>query len=165
MKPTPALYGLLAEFETPDAVVAAARRTYERGYRKAIGFRRTHVPLLVLLGGMAGGAGGYVLQYWAMVKSYPINTGGRPLNSWPSFVPVTFELTILCAALAAVLGMFALNGLPMPYHPVFNVPRFATASRSRFFICIEARDPMFQKDGTRIFLEELGSKGVYDVEP
>jgi hypothetical protein len=177
--PPPAIYGAVAEFETPDAILAGARRAYAEGYRKmdayspfpvdglseAIGFRRTRMPLIVLLGGISGGITGYFLQYYAMVVSYPLNTGGRPLNSWPAFVPVTFELTILFAALAAVLGMFALNGLPMPYHPLFNVPRFATASRSRFFLCIESLDPMFDSEKTKRFLEKLKPKGVYDVEP
>jgi hypothetical protein len=176
---TPELYGLLAEFDTPQAILSASQQAYDKGYRKidaytpfpveglsdAIGFRHTRMPLIVLLGGIAGCIGGYFLQYWAMVVSYPINTGGRPLNSWPAFIPVTFELTILSAALAAVFGMFALNGLPMPYHPLFNVPRFATASRTRFFLCIESRDAHFQMERTKHFLESLGPQGVYEVEP
>ena len=174
-----ALYGLMAEFEKPEAVVAAASRAYAQGFRRmdaytpfpveglsqAIGFHHNRVPLLVLLGGLFGCVGGYLLQVWAMVWSYPLNIGGRPLNSWPAFIPVTFELTILCAALTAVFGMLALNGLPMPYHPVFNVPRFALASRSRFFLCIESRDPLFAAETTRAFLRSLGPKDVYDVEP
>ena len=138
----PGLYGLMAEFEAPEALLEAARRAYVTGYRHmdayspfpveglaaAIGFQRTQLPLVVLLGGIIGGVGGFLLQYYAAVIDYPLNVGGRPLNSWPAFIPVTFELTILMAALFAVLGMLALNGLPMPYHPVFNVPRFALAS-------------------------------------
>lgn len=153
----PDLYGLMAEFDTPTALVAAARRAYQAGYRRmdayspfpieelheAIGAHHTRLPLLVLLGGLAGGLGGYALQYWVSAVAYPINVGGRPFHSWPAFIPVTFECTILVAALSAVLGMLALNGLPMPYHPVFNAPRFALASRNRFFLCIEARDPRF----------------------
>jgi hypothetical protein len=104
------------------------------------------------------------LQYWAAVIDYPLNIGGRPLNSWPMFIPVTFELTILLAALSAVLGLLALNGLPMPYHPVFNVERFQLATRNRFFLCIEAADPKFDHEATRRFLESVGSQGVYDVE-
>jgi hypothetical protein len=172
------LHGVMAEFADAAALLAAAAAARGRGYRamdayapfpveglgEALGLRPSPMPLFILLGGAAGCAGGYGLQYWGMVASYPINTGGRPLNSWPAFVPVTFELTILCAALAAVLGMLLVNGLPMPYHPVFNVPRFSLASRSRFFLCIESRDPLFGEDDVRRFLRELGPSGVYDVE-
>jgi len=174
----PAIYGLLAEFDRPDDLLAAAHRAHEAGYRRmdaytplpiaglaeAIGFRRTHLPLIVLLGGIVGGVGGYLLQYYASVIDYPLNVGGRPLHSWPAFIPVTFELTILGAALAAVLGMLALNGLPMPYHPVFNVPRFELATRKRFLLCLEASDPQFDRDGTKRFLERLPSQAVYEVE-
>lgn len=173
------LHGLMAEFEGAEVLLEAARRAHEKGYRRmdayspfpveglseAIGFHQSRVPLLVLAGGIGGAVGGYLLQYYAMAVSYPLNIGGRPLNSWPSFIPVTFELTILCAALAAVFGMLALNGLPMPYHPVFNVPRFDLASRSRFFLCIEARDPLFDREKTRQFLRDLKARDVYDVEP
>src|SRR5437762_2688076 len=161
------MYGLIAEFDNPEALVGAAHRAFAEGFRRmdayspfpvdglaeAIGFHRTRVPLIVLIGGILGCAGGFWLQYWVSVIDYPINIGGRPLNSWPSFIPVTFELTILLAALAAVCGMLGLNGLPMPYHPLFNVPRFAQASRDRFFLCIEARDPRFDRETTRRFLE------------
>lgn len=173
----PALYGLLAEFDTPDDLVVATRRAHEAGYRKveayspfpiegladALDFGRTRVPLIVLIGGVLGGITGYLLQYYVAVVSYPINVGGRPLNSWPAFVPVTFEMTILGAALFAVVGMLALNGLPMPYHPVFNVPAFGRATRDRFFLCIEAGDPGFHPEGTRRFLESLGPREVSDV--
>ena len=172
------LYGLMAEFDSPADLLDAAGRAYEEGYRRmdaytpfpvhglaeALGFRRTRLPLLVLFGGIAGCVGGYGLQYWISAIDYPLNIGGRPLNSWPAFIPVTFELTILVAALAAVLGMLALNGLPMPYHPVFNVPEFELASRNRFFLCIESRDPKFNIDGTRAFLESLGAREVTTVE-
>ena len=109
--------------------------------------------------------GGYVLQYWINVIDYPLNVGGRPLHSWPAFIPVTFELTILIASLAAVLGMLALNGLPMPYHPLFNVPRFASVTRDGFFLCIEARDHTFDQLETRRFLESVGACEVTEVEP
>lgn len=177
MKPGPALYGLLAEFADAQALVAATHRAYEAGYRRmdafspfpieglaaALGFRKTHLPMVVLLGGMLGGATGYLLQYWTAAWDYPIDVGGRPFHSWPAFIPVTFELTILGAALAAVFGMLALNGLPMPYHPVFNVPRFALASRDRFFLCIEAGDLRFDRDKTAAFLREIGARDVTEA--
>lgn len=179
MSETPRLYGLLAEFESPDDLLAAAHRAHADGYRRmdaytpfpieglseAIGFHHNRLPLLVLIGGIVGAGTGFFSQYWAAVIDYPLNVGGRPFNSWPSFIPVTFEVTILVAALTAVLGMLALNGLPMPYHPVFNAPRFALATRDRFFLCIEAADPRFDPDGTRAFLESLGAREVSDVEP
>ena len=153
----PTIYGLMAEFETSHALVAAARRAHHEGYRRmdayspfpieelheALRMHDNRLPLIVLIGGILGGLGGYGLQYWVSAIAYPLNVGGKPLHSWPAFIPVTFECTILAAALSAVLGMLALNGLPLPYHPVFNVPRFALASRNRFFLCIEARDPKF----------------------
>lgn len=178
MKAKPAIYGLMTEFDNPQDLLAAAQRAHEEGYRQmdaytpfpvrglaeAIGFQRTGLPMLVLIGGIMGGVGGYFLQYWISAIDYPINVGGRPLNSWPSFVPVTFELTILVAAFAAVLGMLALNGLPMPYHPVFNVPEFELATRNRFFLCIEAADPRFDREGTKRFLEGLKPRGLFEVE-
>ena len=177
--PAPPVYGLMAEFREPAEVVAAARAVCAEGYRKvdayspypiealneALGFHRSWLPPLVLLGGMAGALGGYALQYWASVLEYPMNIGGKPYHSWPAFIPPTFETTILLAALTAVLGMLALNGLPEPYHPVFNVPSFALASRDRFFICIEATDPKFSLDRTRAFLQSLGASAVSEVEP
>jgi len=172
-------YGLLAEFEAPEDLVSAAERAYADGYRhmdahtpfpvhglaEAIGFRTNRLPLLVLIGGIVGAGVGFFSQYYASVIDYPINVGGRPLNSWPAFIPITFEVTILVAALTAVLGMLALNGLPQPYHPVFNAPRFALATRDRFFLCIEATDPRFDPEATRKFLADLGAKEVTDVEP
>jgi hypothetical protein len=173
------IYGLMAEFDSPEALLKAARRAFAAGFRnmdayspfpveglaEAIGFHRTRVPLIVLIGGILGCLGGFYLQYWVSVIDYPINVGGRPLNSWPSFIPVTFEVTILAAALSAFFGVLALNRLPMPYHPVFNVDRFELASRNRFFLCIEAKDRKFDLEDTRKFLEEVGSQGVYEIEP
>ncbi len=172
------IYGLIAEFDNAESLLAAAHRAFAEGFRKmdayspfpveglaeALGFHRTRVPLIVLTGGILGCLGGFFLQYWLAVIDYPINVGGRPLNSWPSFIPVTFELTILIAALSAFFGVLALNGLPMPYHLVFNVDRVELASRNRFFLLIEAADPRFDSAGTRRFLENIGSHGVYEVE-
>lgn len=174
----PRYYGLMAEFDSPTAIVTATRRAYAEGYRRMdaytpfpveglaeeMHFHRTRVPLIVLLGGLAGCLGGYFLQYWIAAVYWPLNIAGRPLNSWPMFIPVTFELTVLVAALSALLGMLALNGLPHPYHPVFNVPRFALASQDRFFLCIEASDPRFDRVATRGFLESLSPREVSDVE-
>ena len=174
----PHIYGVMAEFDAPTALVVAADRAREEGYRYLDGYTpypieelhealRIHdrrLPMLVLIGGVIGCLGGYLLQYWVSAIAYPVIVGGRPFNSWPAFIPVTFECTILAASLTAVLGMLALNGLPQPFHPVFNVPRFALASRNRFFLCIEARDPKFDIDATRQFLESLGAKEVTVVE-
>jgi len=174
---SPAVYGVLAEFEDPTSLVAAAHRAHAAGYRRmdayspfpieelheAIGGHHTRLPLIVLIGGLIGCIGGFALQYWASTIAYPVNVAGKPLNSWPAFIPVTFECTILVAALSAVLGMLALNGLPQPYHPVFNVPRFALASRNRFFLCLEARDPKFDVESARKFLETLNPREVTTV--
>ena len=171
------VYGLMAEFEDPTSLVHATHQAYHAGYRcmdayspypieelhEALGSHHTRLPLIVLIGGLCGCIGGYLLQYWAATMAYPVNVGGRPLFSWPAFIPIIFECTILVAALSAVLGMFALNGLPHPYHPVFNVPRFALASRNRFFLCIEATDPKFDLEGTRQFLETLSPREVATV--
>jgi hypothetical protein len=174
----PRLFGLLVEFGNQEALLEATRRIRASGYEKLdaytpypveglaeeLGFRSTKVPLVVLTGGILGGGGGYFLQYWLNVLDYPLNVGGRPVNSIPSWVIVTFELTILTAAIFAVLGMLALNRLPMPHHPVFNVPEFALASTNRFFLAVEAADPRFDPEGTRDFLSSLGPKGVWDIE-
>lgn len=170
-------YGLLAEFRGPDALVEGARKVHEAGYRRvegyspmpveglaeAIGFQRTAMPLVILIGGLFGGCAGYLLQYWVSVIAYPMNIGGRPLHSWPAFIPVTFELTILCASLAGVLGMLALNGLPRPHHPLFGVDAFARASRDGFFLCIQATDSLFSLEETRKLLQEAGAIEVIDV--
>jgi hypothetical protein len=172
-----ATWGVIAEFESPGALVAATRRAHEAGYRRmdayspfpieelheALGEPPSRLPLIVLIGGVCGGIGGYSLQYWVSAVAYPLNIGGKPFHSWPAFIPITFECTILVAALSAVLGMLALNGLPMPHHPVFNVARFALASRNRFFLCIEAKDRQFDVEETRKFLETLDPREVTTV--
>ena len=177
--PTPTLHGLMAEFETPTALVAAATKARLAGYRKmdayspipiealdeALDLKRTRLPMLVFLGGVAGCLAGFGLEYWASAIEYPMNIGGRPFNSWPQFIPVTFETTVMGAALTCFFGMWALNGLPKPYHPVFNVPAFARASTDRFFLCIEAEDPKFDREATWQFLEGLHPVGVSEVAP
>jgi hypothetical protein len=171
------IYGVMAEFETPSALVNAARAAREKGYRKldayspfpieelsdALHLHKNKLPLLVLIGGIVGGTLGYALQYFVSVIYYPINIGGRPLHSWPSYIIITFEMTILFAALTAVFGLLALCGLPMLYHPTFNVPRFAAASRNRFFLCIESADPLFDLAKTCEFLETLEPREVSEV--
>jgi hypothetical protein len=172
------LYGLMAELPSADALIEAAHKVREAGYTRvdaytpypieelahALGHHRSRLPLIVLIGGLCGMVGGYLLQYWVSVINYPLNIGGRPFHSWPAFIVPTFETTILAAALSAVLGMFALNGLPQPYHPVFNVPRFALASRDRYFLVIEARDAKFDLEQTRSFLLDLNASEVTDVD-
>lgn len=172
------IYGLMAEFESPEAVVHAAKRTHAEGYRsidafspipveglaEAVGFHWTSLPIVVFIGGLLGGSTGFGMCWYANVLSFPMDIGGKPYNSWPQWIPITFELTILGAALAAVFGMLAMNGLPTPYHPTFNVERFALASSDRFFLCIKARDKKFDLAGTRQFLEGLGAHGVFEIE-
>jgi hypothetical protein len=168
------VYGLMAEFDNPDVLIVATQAAYDRGYRQmeaytpfpveglcdALNFHSNKLPRVVLIGGLAGGIGGFFMQWFSAVVHYPINVGGRPFNSWPAFIPITFEMTILAAALSAVLGMLAFNGLPRPYHPVFNVPSFALASRNRFFLCLQASDPLFELDSARRFLEEHAPKTI-----
>ncbi len=170
-------YGILAEFHRPEELVNAAKAAHAAGYRRfdgyspypvegladAIGFRRTRMSLVALIGGLVGCVGGYALAYYCSVIAYPVNIGGRPLNSWQAYIPVTFETTILAASLAAVLGMLALNGLPRPHHPLFNVPRFEAATQDSFFLCIFASDPKFDVQETRRFLTSLNGVGVHDV--
>jgi hypothetical protein len=174
----PRLHGLMAEFDSPQQILDAAHQVRNAGYRKveayspypieelweALGHHQSWVPWIVLGGGVSGAVLGFGLCYWVSAIAYPLNIGGRPFNSWPSFIPVTFECTILLASLSAVMGMLALNGLPMPHHPVFNVDRFAHASRDRYYLCIEAGDPKFDKNATRAFLQGLRPAEVADVE-
>jgi hypothetical protein len=172
------IHGLMAEFEEPAELVAAAEAASEAGYTRmdayspfpveglneALRHGKSKVPLIVLLGGLMGGFGGWLLQYWSQVYVYPMNVAGRPHNSWPAFIVPTFECTILFAAISGVVGMILLNKLPMPYHPVFNVERFAEASRSRFLRCIAAEDPRFDRAATESFLRGLGPSEVSEVE-
>lgn len=173
------LYGLLAEFDGPDELLKAAKDAYAEGYRnmdayspmpihdlsESMGYDKHRVPTIVLICALLGACSGFGLQYWVSVIEYPLNVGGRPLLSWPSFIPVTFELGVLFSAFGALIGMLILNGLPRPYHPVFNVPNFERASGDGFFLCIEAEDPKFDISETRAFLESLKAKKVDDVEP
>ncbi|HVT59099.1 MAG TPA: DUF3341 domain-containing protein [Thermoanaerobaculia bacterium] len=175
----PRLYGLMAEFTTPDQLIEAAKTAREAGYKRldaytpypiehvseALALPRSKMPLIVLICGLLGGAGGFLLCYWTQVMIYPWNIGGRPYNSWPAFIVPTFECTILAAALSAVIGMIAINGLPQPYHPVFNVPGFSRASSDRFFLVVEASDPKFDRHETRRFLTKFNPNEVSDIEP
>lgn len=174
----PALHGLMAEFETAEALLHAADRTRTAGYTKtdafspfpihgmdeALGIRERAVAPIVLAGGVMGLMGGWGLEYWTQVIDYPMNIGGRPYNAWVNFIPPAFETTILLASISAVVGMLALNGLPRPYHPVFNVKRFERASQDTFFLLVEAADPKFDLEGTRAFLAGLGAKSVVTVD-
>jgi len=173
----PTLHGIMAEFTTPAALVEATTKARLHGFRQmdayspipieelndALGLRRTRLPRLVLLGGLLGGSAGFSLEYWASTIAYPMNIGARPYNSWPQFIPVTFETTVLGAALTCFIGMWALNKLPQPYHPIFNAPEFARASTDRFFLCIEAADPRFDREATGTFLKGLHPLGVTEV--
>jgi len=172
------IYGVVGEFETEHQLLHAAEKTREAGYRRmdayapfpveglseAMGLKSNKVAMLTLIGGLCGGLGGFGFEYWCNVISYPLNIGGRPLNSWPAFIPVMFELTVLGASLFAVFGMLALNGLPQPYHPLFNVERFAKhATTDRFYLCIEARDKKFDLAGAARFLESVGAHHISEV--
>jgi len=176
MKTTP-IYGMMAEFDSATALVAAARKTHEAGYRKidayspfpveelaeAIGFHTNRVALVTLIGAIIGGLSGYLMQYWMNAVNYPVMVGGKPFHSWPSFIVITFEMTILFGGISAVFGMLALNGLPMPYHPVFNVPRFAMATKDRFFLIVFSTDPKYQPTEVRRFLEGLSPRSISEV--
>jgi Protein of unknown function (DUF3341) len=171
------IFGLMAEFSSDKEILAAAKSAYENGYRKMdaftpflvdglaenLGRKKLLIPLIVLIAAIGGGLGGYFMQWYAMAVDYPINVGGRPLNSWPMFIPITFEMTILSGALTAIFGMLALNQLPEPHHPVFNVPEFERASTDKFFLCLEAGDPKFDLAATRKFLETLKPEFISEV--
>jgi hypothetical protein len=172
------MYGLLAEFDSAQLLLEAAKKVTAAGYTKtdafspfpihgladAIGFKERKVATIILGGGLTGLAAGWGLEYWASAIAYPMNIGGRPLNAWAAFIPPAFETTILFAAFSAAIGMLALNGLPQPYHPVFNSERFSLASQTKFFLVIEAADPKFNLDATRTFLAGLRAREVVQVE-
>lgn len=172
-----AIYGLMAEFDNPGDLVHATNESRKRGFKEmdayspypieeladAIGFHKHELPMIVLTGGILGLLSGYFMQYFISAVDYPLNIGGRPFHSWVAFIPVSFECTILLAAFSAVFGMLALNGLPTPYHPVFNSERFALATRDRFFLCIESKDPLFNREETANFLKNLKAKEVSEV--
>ncbi|MGH7950879.1 MAG: DUF3341 domain-containing protein [Limisphaerales bacterium] len=171
------IYGLIAEFADEGKILAAAKSAYDHGFRKmdaftpfpvdglaqTLGKKKSRVPIIVLIAGICGGLGGYFMQWYALAVSYPLNIGGRPYNSWPAYVPITFELTILSAAFAAIFGMLALNHLPEPHHPVFDAPDFERASTDKFFLCIESDDPKFDLRATRTFLEILKPEKISEV--
>ena len=178
LSPSAELHGIMAEFTQPEQLLNAAQRAYAAGYRKmdaytpysvegvseAIGFHKTRVPLVTLIGGIIGALTAYLMQWYSAARDYPLNVGGRPLHSWPAFIPITFELTVLFAAIAAFLGMLWMNGLPRPYHPVFNAPEFKLASQTRFFLCIEANDPRFNAEGVRQFLTSFAPVAITEVQ-
>ena len=171
------VYGIMAEFDSVHTLLAAANRTREAGYKRIdayspfpieglaeeIGFHRDEVPLVVLIGGIIGGLTGYIMQYWMSAVDYPLNIGGKPAHSWPAFIVITFEMTILFAGISAVFGMLALNGLPMPYHPVFNVPRFSSASKDRFFLIVFSSDKKYDAAETRAFLQQFNPRSLSEV--
>jgi hypothetical protein len=177
MTARPRIYGLLAEFATIEALIEAIRAARREGYTRMdaytpmpveeladeLGFHRSRLPWVVFAGGLVGCVGGFLMQHYGMAVSYPLNVGGRPLFSWPAWIPITFELTVLIGGLTAVLAMLGMNGLPQPYHPLFNVERFACASKDRVFLCIEARDPKFDVEATRRLLEGTHPREVWEV--
>jgi hypothetical protein len=170
------IYGMMAEFDSAQALLDAARATHEAGYKKIDAYSpfpieglaeeigsRNDVPLVVLIGGLIGGTSGYLMQWWISAVDYPLNIGGKPYHSWPAFIVITFEMTILFAGISALLGMLALNGLPMPYHPVFNVPRFSSASKDRFFLIVFSSDKKYDPVGVRQFLEGFHPRSISEV--
>ncbi len=177
MKPRTPIYGLLAEFQKPEEILQATQRAREAGYHdidaftpypieglgEVLGMKHTRMPFVVLMAGITGAVVGFFMQYYSMAVNYPFNVGGRPTNSWPVYIPITFELLVLVSGLAALIGMLFLNGLPRPHHPLFNVPQFARASQDHFFLCIEATDPRFDRTATRDFLAGLGPMEVLEV--
>ncbi|MGH9327947.1 MAG: DUF3341 domain-containing protein [Terriglobia bacterium] len=168
------IYGVMAEFDNTKDLLEAAHRTREAGYRQvdayspfpveglseAVGFHHTSLPVIVFIGGLIGCCGGFFLQYYPNAIGFPLDIGGKPFDSWPAFIPITFELTILFAAVFCFVGLFFLCRLPTPYHPVFNVPRFSLASQDRFFLCINSKDPLFEIEEVRQFMEELNPREV-----
>ena len=173
------IYGVVGEFETPKKIIQAADKAREAGYKcmdaytpfpveglpEAMGLKRSLVPLVTLIGGLLGGLGGFGFQYWVCVISYAENIGGRSLNSWPAFIPVTFEMTVLGASLFAVFGMLAMNKLPQPHHPLFNVDRFQKhASVDSFFLCLQSDDPKFSVGEASKFLKEIDAQYISEVE-
>jgi hypothetical protein len=177
MKPRTPIFGILAEFQTAEEILRATRRAREAGYKAMdaytpypveglateLGLPRTHIPFVVLMAAIVGATVGFMMQYHTMAVDYPFNVGGRPHNSWPVFIPIAFEVMVLVSGFAALVGMLFLNGLPQPYHPLFNVPRFARASQDRFFLCIEATDPSFDRQGTKDFLTTLHPAEIAEV--
>jgi hypothetical protein len=168
------LHGAMVEFDNPEDLIEACEKAHAEGYRKmdayapmpveglaeAIGYKKNNVALCVLIGGCTGALGGFAFLEWIAVIAYPHNVGGRPLNSWPAYIPITFECMILLASLTALVSMLAMNGLPRPYHSVFNVPGFERASVDKFFLCIESEDPKFEPEATVGFLQTLGGREV-----
>ncbi len=177
MTAPPVIYGLLAEFDSIEGLVEAVRAARREGYTRMdaytpmpveeladeLGYHRSRLPWVVFAGALAGCVGGFLMQHYCMAVSYPLNIGGRPLFSWPAWIPITFEMTILVGALTAILAMLGMNGLPQPYHPLFNVERFACASKDRVFLCIEARDPKFDREATKALLAGLHPREVWEV--
>ena len=172
------LFGIIVEFSDAESLIAAAEKVRDAGYTHtdaytpfpveevlhALGKHHSKLPYIIFAGGLSAGLGGFAMQYWMNGIDYAINIGGRPLFSWPAFIPITFECTVLASAFCAVFGMILLNGLPLPHHALFNVPEFASASKSGFFLGIEANDPKFDKEKTKTFLKGLKARGVYEVE-